>query len=77
VRELERWLTQAEHSGIEELGAFAAGERRDYSAVVQAISSRWSQGQVEGQITRVKLVKPQMYGRAGFALFRQRVLHRF
>jgi transposase len=76
VRELERWLANAEHSGIEELGAFANGVRRDYSAVAQAISSPWSQGQVEGQITRVKLVKRQMYGRAGFALLRQRVLHR-
>jgi transposase len=36
-----------------------------------------SNGQVEGQMTRIKLVKRMMYGRAGFALLRQRILHRF
>jgi len=76
VNALEGWLWQAEHSGIEELQAFAAGVRRDHTAVTQAIGSRWSQGQVEGQITRLKLIKRQMYGRAGFRLLRQRVLHR-
>jgi transposase len=35
----------------------------------------WSQGQVEGQITKLKLIKRTMYGRAGFPLLRQRVLH--
>jgi transposase len=33
-------------------------------------------GQVEGHVTRIKLIKRMMYGKAGFALFRQRVLHR-
>jgi transposase len=36
----------------------------------------WSNGQVEGQINRLKLIKRQMYGRAGFDLLRQRVVHR-
>lgn len=76
VDALEPWLHNAERSGIAELHAFAAGVRRDHAAVVQAIGSPWSQGQVEGQITRLKLVKRQMYGRAGFELLRQRVLHR-
>ncbi len=34
-------------------------------------------GQAEGQVTRIKLIKRMMYGRAGFPLLRQRVLHRF
>jgi transposase len=35
----------------------------------------WSNGQTEGQINKLKLVKRQMYGRAKFDLLRQRVLH--
>ena len=39
-----------------------------------AITSPWSNGQVEGQVTRVKLLKRQMYGRAKFDLLRARIL---
>lgn len=38
------------------------------------LSYEWSNGQVEGQIHRLKLVKRQMYGRANFDLLKQRVL---
>jgi hypothetical protein len=41
-----------------------------------ALSLPWSQGQVEGQITRLKFLKRQMYGRARFELLRSRVLRR-
>jgi len=72
---LEGWLTHAEHSGLAALKGFARGVRRDYAAVEAALSSPWSQGQVEGQITRLKLLKRKMYGRARFDLLRRRVLH--
>ena len=39
-----------------------------------AVETSWSTGQVEGQINRLKTIKRQMYGRAGFALLRARVL---
>jgi transposase len=65
------WLSQAAQSP---LASFAAGLRRDFAAVQAACSSPWSQGQVEGQIHRLKLLKRQMYGRAGFSLLRSRVL---
>ena len=49
--------------------------RLDYKAVEAALSLEWSNGQVEGQINRLKLIKRQMYGRASFELLRQRVLN--
>ena len=68
---LDPWLVAAECS---ELRAFAAGVRRDHDAVLAALIFPWSQGQVEGQVQRLKLLKRTMYGRAGFALLRARVL---
>jgi len=73
---LEPWLTAVEASGLEEIISFAQGLRRDRAAVDAALSLEWSNGQLEGQITRVKLLKRSMYGRSGFDLLRQRVLHR-
>ena len=49
--------------------------RRDQDAVAAALELPWSNGMVEGQIHRLKLIKRQMYGRAGFDLLRLRVLH--
>jgi len=71
---LTDWLTAAERSDLREFRDFAAGLRRDYGAVEAAVTSEWSSGQVEGQVTRLKLVKRSMYGRAGFPLLRQRFL---
>jgi transposase len=73
--ELDGWLMQAKQSGIVELQRFATGLRRDYAAVRAAFSSRWSNGQVEAQVNRLKLQKRQMFGRANFDLLRLRVLH--
>jgi len=68
---LTPWLDAAEGS---ELRSVAAGLRRDKDAVLAAILFRWSNGQVEGQVNRLKLIKRTMYGRASFALLRRRVL---
>lgn len=68
---LERWLHDAADGP---LASFARGLRRDVAAVRAAITEPWSQGQVEGQVHRLKLVKRTMYGRAGFALLRRRIL---
>ncbi len=68
------WLEQCERSGISELVGFAQGLRRDDAAVQAAVRYRWNQGPVEGQVNRLKMLKRQMYGRAGFALLRCRVL---
>jgi transposase len=71
---LEAWMAQVAASGIPELEQFSAGLRRDWDAVVAALTLPWSNGPVEGQVNRLKLIKRQMYGRAGFALLRARVL---
>lgn len=69
---LEPWLSAAEQS---ELRAFAASLRRDRDAVLAAVVFHWSNGQVEGQVHRLKLIKRTMYGRASFDLLRRRVVN--
>ena len=71
---LSDWLAQAEQSGCAELVGFAAGLRQDEAAVRAALTTPWSNGPVEGQVNRLKTIKRQMYGRAGFQLLRARVL---
>jgi transposase len=73
--QLVPWLQEAEESPFPELHSFAAGIRQDYAAVRAALELPWSQGQVEGQITKLKLLKRQMYGRAKLDLLQQRLLH--
>jgi transposase len=74
-RDLEAWMTAATDSGIGALARFARGLQADLPAVQAGLTLAWSNGPVEGQITRLKLLKRQGYGRASFALLRQRVLH--
>jgi transposase len=57
------------------LARFAAGLRRDFDAVNAALELPWTTSPVEGQISRLKMLKRTMYGRAGFALLRARVLN--
>jgi len=73
--ELDGWFTAVEESGVMEFRNFAKGLRRDERAVRAAMKSEWSNGQVEGQVNRLKLLKRQMYGRAKFDLLRARVLY--
>jgi transposase len=72
--DLEAWIAKAMHSGIEELARFARGLQEDLSAIKAGLTLPWSNGVTEGQIHRLKLLKRQGYGRAGFTLLRQRVL---
>ncbi len=57
------------------LAKFAAGLRRDVAAISAALELPWTTSPVEGQISRLKMLKRTMYGRAGFKLLRARVLH--
>ncbi|MGH9626223.1 MAG: ISL3 family transposase [Bryobacteraceae bacterium] len=70
---LKAWLARGVASQIPELKRFVTGLQRDYEAVTAAIEQHWSNGQVEGQVHRLKLLKRQMYGRSGFPLLRRRV----
>ena len=72
---LPAWLEQAEQSSVTEMKSFATGIKQDYAAVAAALEHEWSNGQTEGQITRLKLIKRQMYGRANFDLLKARVLY--
>lgn len=74
IDRLDGWLQAASDSGVRELESLARTLSWDYDAVAAALEYEWSQGQVEGQINRLKLIKKQMYGRANFDLLRQRVL---
>jgi transposase len=69
--DLDAWIADAATSLI---ASFAAGIRKDRAAVAAAIASPWSNGQTEGQITKLKLVKRQMYGRAKIDLLEARLL---
>ncbi len=69
------WIVRAFDSGVKELKSFANGLQKDFLAVKEATVSPWSNGQTEGQVNRLKLLKRQMYGRAKFDLLRARVLN--
>jgi transposase len=72
---LEAWMAEAIDSGIDALARFARGLQDDLRAIIAGLTLEWSNGVTEGQIHRLKLIKRQGYGRAGFTLLRQRVLH--
>lgn len=72
--QLSSWLTRVRESGSTELQRVATGMEADAAAICEAITSRWSNGVVEGHVNRLKMLKRQMYGRAGFELLRRRVM---
>ncbi len=73
-KQLDPWINKALESGIPAIKNFAKGLQQDYDAVKAAVSLKWSNGQVEGQVNRLKTIKRIMYGRASFRLLRKRVL---
>src|SRR5438876_2230445 len=74
-QDLRGWMEQAIKSGIPELKSFVTGSERYYDAVHSALRLPWSQGITEGKVNKLKTLKRAMYGRAGFPLLRQRLLH--
>ena len=71
VPELDAWLDRVSGSLV---AALANGILKDRNAVQAAMTSAWSNGQTEGQICKLKLVKRQMYGRAKIDLLKARLL---
>ncbi|SFW90121.1 transposase [Chitinophaga sancti] len=61
---LKDWMDDLTNTSLKELKSFAKRLLPDLTAVVNAISLTWSNGQVEGQINKLKRIKRQMYGRA-------------
>lgn len=72
---LDAWLTRIAKSDLPELQSFANGIEKDKAAVQAGLTWAINNGQVEGHVNKLKLIKRTMYGRAGFPLLRQRVLH--
>ena len=73
VEALDIWLTDARSSNIHGMRRFARTVRQDMEAVSHAVLEPWSNGQAEGQINRLKMLKRAMYGRAGVELLRARM----
>jgi len=71
---LRTWLKDARGVGIPELTALSRGFLRDLKAIIAGVTLPWSNGQVEGRVNKLKFIKRQGYGRAGFDLLRRRVL---
>lgn len=71
---LEDWIADAERDTLAPLASFARNLRRDFDAVRNGLSLPYSSGAVEGNINRLKMLKRQMFGRAGLDLLRKRVL---
>ena len=74
--DLAAWMAEATACGLTDLERFAIGLERDLAAVRAALELEYSNGQTEGQITRLKLLKRSMYGRAKLDLLERRVLYR-
>lgn len=71
---LSEWIEKAQKCSVSKIRYFAKGLENDFSAVQAAVSFDWSNGQLEGQVNRLKTIKRMMYGRAKFDLLRKRVL---
>ena len=71
---LDPWLQDADASGIYGMRRFGRALRLDIDAVRNAIDESWSNGQVEGQINRLKMLKRGMYGRASLPILRARMM---
>ena len=71
---LDVWISAARDSGIPIWQRFAASLQSDYDAVSNALKLPWSNGPVEGNIQRLKLIKRQAYGRANLDLLKARVM---
>jgi transposase len=72
--QLDPWLSRAATSALPPFRRFAKGLRADYGAVQAAVTLPWSQGPIEGQINRLKMLKRQMFGRATLDLLARRFL---
>ncbi|UQU64627.1 ISL3 family transposase [Couchioplanes caeruleus] len=72
--QLDAWITAAQQAALPGLTGFATGLTNDLDAVTAGLTLPHSSGPVEGNVNKIKMIKRQMYGRAGFDLLRKRVL---
>jgi transposase len=71
---LDAWIAAVDADDLPDLHSFTRGLKDDHDAALAGLTTPHSSGAVEGNVNRIKMIKRQMYGRAGFALLRKRVL---
>uniref|UniRef100_A0AAU2VI27 Transposase n=1 Tax=Streptomyces sp. NBC_00003 TaxID=2903608 RepID=A0AAU2VI27_9ACTN len=71
---LKDWITSTSVEDLPGLHTFTHGLEKDWEAVLQGLTTHWNSGPVEGRVNHIKMVKRQMFGRAGLSLLRKRVL---
>ena len=71
---LPQWIAAARDAGLPGIASFAKGLEQDLDAVTNGLTMPWNSGPVEGRVNHIKMVKRQMFGRAGLPLLRKRVL---
>ncbi len=69
---LPQWIKAVRADDLPSLHVFANGLERDLAAVTAGLTLPGSSGVVEGHVNRIKMLKREMYGRAGFTLLRKR-----
>jgi len=73
-QDLPQWMAAAREAGLPGISSFAKGLEQDLDAVANGLTMNWSSGPVEGRVNHIKMIKRQMFGRAGLPLLRKRVL---
>lgn len=73
-QDLLQWIAGTRETGLPGLASFAKGLEQDLDAVTLGLITPWNSGPVEGRVNHVKMIKRQMFGRAGLPLLRKRVL---
>ncbi|MFJ3883217.1 transposase [Streptomyces sp. NPDC090077] len=73
-QDLADWTTRAPGHRPQPVPGFAAFLQNDWDSVVNGLTPPWSSGAVEGQVTRINLIKRRSYGRASSGLLRTFVL---
>jgi hypothetical protein len=71
---LQEWTQAAQAAGLPSIHAFTRGLDLDMTAATAAVTLPFHNGRTEGVNTKTKMIKRQMYGRAGFTLLRHRIL---
>ena len=73
-QDLPQWIARARDAGLPGIFSFARGLEQDLDAVTSGLTLPWSSGPVEGRVNHIRMIKRQMFGRAGLPLLRKRVL---
>ena len=73
-QDLPQWISDARAASLPGISSFAKGLEQDLDAVTHGLTTRWNSGPVEGRVNHIKMIKRQMFGRAGLPLLRKRVL---